>query len=68
MNRKELFEMIEKKILALQQDAIQSEEANRRALGKANVASDIANDKDYWSGYLDALNNVKKEIKRIKRQ
>ena len=68
MNVKEVLHQIGQEIMNLRNDALQSEEEIRKELLKANVPSNVATDKDYWNGYLDALDNVKKELQKVRRQ
>ena len=56
------------KVTKLQQDAVFSEKVSQRELERIGInkkAKEIIADKQYWNGYLDALNNITKEIKKI---
>jgi len=55
----------EKILTSLQQDAVANEKLNQIELKKLGIKKDIISDQQYWNGYLDALDNFKKEVKKV---
>lgn len=53
----------------LRVDAVKSEKENDVAftrIGLNKEAKKIVADKQYWNGYLDAISNVEKQIKKLR--
>lgn len=55
---------LEDKMRLLRADAVRSEKANQEALSRIGVSAAIIADKQYWTGYLDAINNIEKRLKQ----
>lgn len=56
---------MKEEIIELQREAIRNENENKKSLERMGIdkmAQEIIADKQYWNGYLDALNNVKKIV------
>lgn len=69
MTNKLTKENVAKELFNLRKHALKSEQENDRALTRMGLNKDskkIIADKQYWNGYLDAITNLEKHIKKLR--